>query len=63
MWLLGLGTAAADARLLGDYAAIRSLAVTSVAFGVLQAIALARLGPPATVRRAEGQDDGQPSET
>lgn len=41
-WLLGLGTAAADASLLGHLAAIRPLAVTGVAFGVLQAIALAR---------------------
>jgi hypothetical protein len=43
-WLLGLGTAAAHARLLDDVAAIRPLAATGVTFGVLQAAALVRHG-------------------
>lgn len=43
-WLIGLGTAAAHARLLGDRTSLRPLAVTGVLFGVLQAVALARHG-------------------
>jgi len=43
-WLLGLGTAAAHARLLDDRASLRPLGITGVVFGVLQAIALARHG-------------------
>jgi hypothetical protein len=43
-WLLGLGTAAAHGRLLDDREALRPLAITGVAFGVLQTIALVRHG-------------------
>ena len=43
-WLVGLGTAAAHARLIDDRPSLRPLAVTGVLFGVLQAIALARHG-------------------
>jgi hypothetical protein len=43
-WLVGLGTAAAHARLLDDRPSLRPLAVTGVLFGVLQAVALARHG-------------------
>jgi hypothetical protein len=43
-WLLGLGTAAADALLLNDRRSLRPLGITGVAFGVLQAVALARHG-------------------
>jgi hypothetical protein len=43
-WLVGLGTAAAHARLLDDRASLRPLGITGVAFGVLQAVALARHG-------------------
>jgi hypothetical protein len=43
-WLVGLGTAAAHALLLDDRGSLRPLAITGVAFGVLQAIALARHG-------------------
>jgi hypothetical protein len=43
-WLVGLGTAAAHARLLDDRASLRPLGITGVAFGVLQVVALARHG-------------------
>jgi hypothetical protein len=43
-WLVGLGTAAAHAVLLDDRASLRPLAVTGVAFGVLQTLALMRHG-------------------
>jgi hypothetical protein len=43
-WLVGLGTAAANARVLDDRASLRPLGITGVVFGVLQAIALARHG-------------------
>ena len=43
-WLVGLGTAAAHARLIDDRASLRALGLTGVVFGVLQAIALARHG-------------------
>jgi len=43
-WLVGLGTAAAHARLLDDRASLRPLGITGLVFGVLQAIALARHG-------------------
>jgi hypothetical protein len=43
-WLVGLGTAAAHARLLDDRASLRPLGITGVAFGGLQAVALARHG-------------------
>ena len=43
-WLLGLGTAAAYARLLDDRESLRPLGITGVAFGVLQGLALARHG-------------------
>lgn len=43
-WLVGLGTAAGHAVLLNDRPSLRPLAITGVAFGVLQAIALARHG-------------------
>ncbi len=43
-WLVGLGVASAHARLIDDRASLRPLAVTGVAFGVLQAVALARHG-------------------
>jgi hypothetical protein len=43
-WLVGLGTAAAHARLLDDRASLRPLGVTGVVFGVLQVVALARHG-------------------
>ena len=43
-WLVGLGTAAAHARLLDDREPLRALGATGVAFGVLQAVALARHG-------------------
>jgi hypothetical protein len=43
-WLVGLGTAAAHARLLDDRASLRPLGITGVVFGVLQIVALARHG-------------------
>lgn len=43
-WLVGLGTAAAHAVLLDDRRSLRPLAMTGVAFGVLQSIALVRHG-------------------
>jgi hypothetical protein len=43
-WLVGLGTAAAHGRLLDDRASLRPLGITGVAFGVFQAVALARHG-------------------
>ncbi len=43
-WLVGLGTAAAHAVLLDDWLSLRPLAVTGVAFGVLQTLALVRHG-------------------
>jgi hypothetical protein len=43
-WLVGLGTAAAHAVLLDDRSSLRPLAVTGVAFGVLQTLALVRHG-------------------
>jgi hypothetical protein len=43
-WLVGLGVAAAHARLLDDVVSLRPLAITGVAFGVLQAVALLRHG-------------------
>lgn len=43
-WLVGLGVASAHARLIDDRASLRPLAVTGVAFGVLQGAALARHG-------------------
>ena len=43
-WLVGLGIAAGHAMLLDDRPSLRPLAITGVAFGVLQAIALARHG-------------------
>lgn len=43
-WLVGLGTAAAHARIIDDRASLRPLGLTGVVFGVLQAIALARHG-------------------
>ena len=43
-WLIGLGVAAAHARVIDDLASIRPLAVTGVLFGVLQAVALLRHG-------------------
>lgn len=43
-WLVGLGTAAGHAVVLDDRESLRPLAVTGVAFGVLQAVALARHG-------------------
>jgi hypothetical protein len=43
-WLLGLGTAAAHGRLLDDRDSLRPLAITGVAFGALQAVALTRHG-------------------
>ena len=43
-WLVGLGTAAGHAALLDDRRSLRPLAITGVAFGVLQACALARHG-------------------
>ena len=43
-WLVGLGTAAAHARLLDDRASLRPLGITGVTFAVLQVIALARHG-------------------
>ena len=43
-WLVGLGIAAAHARLLDDVVSLRPLAITGVAFGLLQAVALLRHG-------------------
>jgi hypothetical protein len=43
-WLVGLGTAAGHALLLDDRPSLRPLAVTGVAFGALQGLALARHG-------------------
>jgi len=43
-WLVGLGTAAAHARLLDDRGSLRPLGITGLVFGVLQAIALVRHG-------------------
>ena len=43
-WLVGLGWAAAHARLIDDVASVRPLALTGVAFVLLQAIALVRYG-------------------
>ena len=43
-WLVGLGVAAAHARLLDDVVSLRPLAITGVAFGVLQSVALLRHG-------------------
>jgi hypothetical protein len=41
-WLVGLGVAAAHARLLDDPVSLRPLATTGVLFAVLQAVALVR---------------------
>jgi len=43
-WLVGLGTAAAHARLLDDHRSLRILAATGATFAVLQATGLARHG-------------------
>jgi hypothetical protein len=43
-WLVGLGTAAAHARLLDDRESLRPLGITGVVFGALQVVALARHG-------------------
>jgi hypothetical protein len=43
-WLVGLGTAAAHARVLDDRASLRPLGITGVVFGALQVVALARHG-------------------
>jgi hypothetical protein len=43
-WLVGLGIAAGHAWLLDDRPSLRPLGITGVAFGVLQAVALARHG-------------------
>ena len=43
-WLVGLGVAAAHARLLDDRASLRPLAITGVLFGVLQGLAALRFG-------------------
>jgi hypothetical protein len=55
-WLVGLGTAAGHAVLIDDRASLRPLAITGVAFGALQAVALIRHGdelvwgrPPAAI--------------
>lgn len=55
-WLVGLGTAAGHAVLLDDRGSLRPLAITGVAFGVLQTVALMRHGdeldwgrPPAAI--------------
>jgi hypothetical protein len=55
-WLVGLGTAAGHAVLLDDRGSLRPLAITGVAFGVLQTVALLRHGdeldwgrPPAAI--------------
>jgi hypothetical protein len=43
-WLVGLGVAAAHARLLDDRLSLRPLAITGVLFGLLQAMAVLRYG-------------------
>jgi hypothetical protein len=43
-WLVGLGTAAGHAVLLDDRGSLRPLAITGVAFGALQTVALMRYG-------------------
>jgi len=43
-WLVGLGVAAAHARILDDRPSLRPLAITGVLFGVLQAVAALRYG-------------------
>jgi hypothetical protein len=43
-WLVGLGVAAAHARVLDDRASLRPLAITGVLFGVLQGLAVIRYG-------------------
>jgi hypothetical protein len=43
-WLVGLGVAAAHARLLDDRPSLRPLAITGVLFGVLQGLAVIRYG-------------------
>jgi hypothetical protein len=43
-WLIGLGVAAGHAWLINDKPSLRPLGLTGVAFGVLQAVALARYG-------------------
>ena len=43
-WLVGLGVAAAHARLLDDRPSLRPLAITGVLFGLLQAVAVLRYG-------------------
>jgi hypothetical protein len=43
-WLVGLGVAAAHARVLDDRRSLRPLAITGVLFGVLQGVALLRYG-------------------
>ena len=43
-WLVGLGVAAAHARLLDDRPSLRPLATTGVLFGILQLLALVRHG-------------------
>lgn len=53
-WLIGLGVAAGHAWIVDDVRGVRPLAITAVAFGALQALALARHGgdldgPAATI--------------
>jgi hypothetical protein len=43
-WLIGLGVAAGHAWVINDKPSLRPLGLTGVAFGVLQAVALARYG-------------------
>jgi hypothetical protein len=43
-WLIGLGVAAGHAWLIDDKPSLRPLGLTGVAFGLLQALALARYG-------------------
>jgi hypothetical protein len=47
-WLVGLGWAAAQGQLSGDLRTVRPVALTSVAFVILQAIALLRYGEALT---------------
>jgi hypothetical protein len=51
-WLVGLGWAAAQGQMSGDARAVRSVALTSVVFVLLQALALFRYGDALTWPRA-----------